>query len=199
MIAVVWILFMLSSIKADMPVFVQGSCPQVTGISDFQEDYLGQWFQLAALPAFFASNADACVWAKYSPSGSGPYFSVKNSGISSTTNLRYEIDGSAIVTGDLGEVNVAFFGPPNAGEPNYYVLDTDYTEFAYVWNCENFYFSHVPYLWILNRGFNYTEEYVNEQQQKATDILVQKFRYTPSRAASIIANMYKTDHSNCDY
>jgi len=198
MIAVVWIVFMLGSIKADMPVFVQGSCPQVTGIGDFEFDYLGQWFQLAALPAFYASNTDTCVWAKYSPSIWEDLFTVENSGISSTTGLRVGVNGLGSLVGELAEVSVAFFGQPT-GEANYYVLDTDYAEFSYVWNCENFYFSHVPYLWILNRGFNYTEEYVNEQQQKATDILVQKFRYTPSRAASIIANMYKTDHSNCDY
>jgi len=195
----IWIVVTLSTLKADFPVIILGhGCPDVSGTPNFNVTrYVGQWFQLTALPFLFVNTATTCVWAKYNllPSGN---IAVNNTYIKD--GKRKGITGEAApIANTSGELDVEFFKSPSTmAEPNYYVLNTDYTEFSYVWSCTSFYVGHSPKLWILNRKYNYTEEYVSQQAKNALDIL-KGFGYDTDSTDEVWRRLVTTDQTNCDY
>merc|ERR1719193_265017 len=166
---------MLTSMKADAPLIIWGeSCPEVSGMANFDvSQYTGQWFQLSALPFVLTSSRDPCVWSNYTllPNGN---LRMINSVINVYTNFRYALTGEAALVGNatLGELDVEFFMNPNStANPNYFVLNTDYTEFSYVWNCDSYLFMHIPKLWILNRNSERASAYTHVQVENALEIL----------------------------
>jgi len=189
----------LCTLRADFPVIIWGKgCPDVSGAPDFNlTSYLGQWFQLAALPFAFVNTKTTCVWAKYAllPNGN---IAVNNTYLKN--GKRSGVTGEAApIANTSGELDVEFFrSPSTTRKPNYIVLNTDYTEFSYVWSCESFYVGHSPKLWILNRGSNYTLEYVKEQAKNALDIL-QGFGYDSQSIDEVWRRLIATNQTNCDY
>jgi len=194
----VWIIITLSSLKAQ-PVIIRGkTCPTVSGTPNFDlKAYLGQWFQLTALPFGTVNTADTCVWAKYALLPNGNVF-VNNSEIDN--GVRSALTGEAApIANASGELDVEFFRKPSpTAKPNYYVLDTDYTQFTNVWGCENLVDAHTPMLWILNREYNRTAQYINEQANDALDIL-RGFGYDTESINIIWRRLVATDQTNCDY
>jgi len=189
------VMILLTAIKADWPVFLFGRCPRVRGTRNFDANrYLGKWYQQSALPQIFQDSSDRCVTADYTPLSVG-VIGVFNSGVDNK-GVRSGVRGSAALTANTnrGELNVAFFSasPSSTADPNYIVLDTDYTTVAHVWSCTNFGFFHVPALWILSRESNPTVAFVNDQEEAAIDIL-RGFGYTKS----IRRRLIKTKH-NCN-
>jgi len=195
----VWLMITFSSLKADFPVVIWGKgCPNVSGTSNFDiSRYVGQWFQLTSLPFFFASTKDTCTWAKYTLLQNG------NIGVNNTeikNGKRTGVVGEAApIKNTSGELDVEFFKTPSTtAEPNYIVLDTDYTEFAYIWSCGSLSFAHTPMLWILNRGYNHTVEYVQQQAKNALDIL-EGFGYDSESISKVWRSFVITNQTNCDY
>lgn len=195
----VWFMITLSSLKADFPVIIWGKgCPTVSGKENFDiQQYVGQWFQITALPFFFASSSDTCTWAKYTPLPNGN-IAVNNTEIKN--GKRSGVAGEAApIENRSGELDVEFFKKPSTtAESNYIILDTDYTEFAYIWSCGSLYFAHSPMLWILNRGYNHTEEYVKQQAKNALDIM-ESFGYDTDSVNTVWRRLVLTDQTNCDY
>jgi len=195
----VWLMITLSSLKADFPVIIWGKdCPTVSGKENFDiESYVGQWFQITALPFFFASSSDTCTWAKYSllPNGN---IAVNNTEVKN--GKRSGVTGEAApIENRSGELDVEFFKKPSTtAKSNYIVIDTDYDEYAYIWSCGSLWFAHSPMLWILNRGYNHTEEYVKHQAQNALDIM-EGFGYDKSSIITVWRSLVITDQSNCGY
>jgi len=193
-----WIIINFSLLKAE-PVIIRGSsCPTVSGTLNFDlEAYLGQWFQLTALPFGASSAADTCVWAKYALLPNGNIF-VNNSVIDN--GVRSALTGEAApIANASGELDVEFFRKPSpTAKPNYYVLNTDYNEFTNVWSCENLPAGHSPMLWILNREHSRPTDYIAEQTGLALDIL-RKFGYDVACTEIISKELVTTDQSNCDY
>jgi len=193
------IIMTLSTLKADFPVLIWGHvCPDVKGVSNFDvQSYIGQWFQLTALPFAFVNTATTCVWAKYKllPSGN---IAVNNTYLKD--GKRSGITGEAApIENTSGELDVEFFkSPSTTASPNYIVLNTDYTGFSYVWSCTSFYFGHSPMLWILNRNYNHTQEEVNQQAKNALDIL-KGFGYDTDSSTEVWRRLVPTDQTNCDY
>jgi len=193
------IMVTISVLKADFPVLIWGhGCPSVSGVSNFNlESYLGQWFQLTALPFAFVNTATTCVWAKYKllPNGN---IAVNNTYLKD--GKRSGITGEAApIVNTSGELDVEFFKSPSAtASPNYIILNTDYTGFSYVWSCTSFYFGHSPKLWILNRNYNNTQVEVNQQAKNALDIL-KGFGYDTDSTDEVWRSLVPTDQTNCDY
>jgi len=199
--SVIYIITTLIAVKADLPVVIWGeACPKVEGMPNFDATrYTGQWFQLSSLPFVFASSDSTCVWANYTLLSNGNV-GVNNSGIDPSTGNRFEALGEAALTSDTaGELDVEFYKKPSAtANPNYFVLETDYNEFSYVWSCQSFFFAHVPMLWILNRGYDHTVEYIHQQEQNAVKIL-EGFGYGSKSIDLVVGSLDITDQSNCDY
>jgi len=195
----VWIMITLSIIKADFPVIIWGKgCPDVKGTPNFDINrYVGQWFQLTALPFAFVNTATTCVWAKYTLMQNGN-IAVNNTYIKD--GKRKGITGEAApIANTSGELDVEFFRTPSSTRAsNYYVLNTNYDEFSYVWSCASFYLAHSPKLWILNRKYNYTQGYVNQQAKNALEIL-QGFGYDQDSITKIWRDLVPTVQTNCDY
>jgi len=196
---ILWLMITLSSLKADLPVVIWGKgCPTVSGTPNFNlTRYVGQWYQLTALPFLFVNTATTCVWAKYTPLPNGN-IAVNNTYIKD--GKRTGITGEAApIAGRSGELDVEFFrSPSSTRDTNYYVLNTDYTEFSYVWSCNSYYVAHSPKLWILNRKYNYTQAYVNQQAKNALEIL-KSYGYDTDSTNQIWRDLVTTDQTNCDY
>jgi len=195
----VWLMIALSSLKADFPVIIWGKgCPTVSGTANFDVSrYVGQWFQLTSLPFFFASSKDTCTWAKYALLSNGN-IAVNNTEVKNGQRTGVAGEAAPIVN-TSGELDVEFFKTPSkTAKPNYIVLDTDYTEFTYVWSCGSLWLAHSPMLWILNRGYNHTTEYVHQQAKNALDILA-GFGYDSESITHVWRNLVMTDQNNCGY
>merc|ERR1719317_291358 len=73
---------------------------------------------------------DICVWAKYTMLPNGD-IAVNNSAVDLSTGVRTFSTAVAAVVRS-GELDVQFYLPASStAEPNYIVLDTDYTGFGY--------------------------------------------------------------------
>jgi len=189
---------LLTAIYADMPLVLFGGCPNVAGTPNFNlTRYLGQWFQISSLPVIFQDSSDGCVLANYTTLSNG-LIGVHNSAVNAQ-GIRSGITGAAALIKDTtrGELNVAFFMPPSStGPANYIVLDTDYTNFTYVWSCSDYVIFHIPALWIMNREYDHALGYIGSQEQAALDIIM-SFGYTSYNAMLIRQSFIKTNTTSC--
>merc|ERR1719419_1470373 len=98
-----WFSILLIAIKAtwyiptgrinDAPILPFG-CPNIPGTPNFDADrYLGQWYQLSAVPTIFQDSSDGCVWANYTSLADG-LIGVHNSGVDAN-GIRSGIKGAA--------------------------------------------------------------------------------------------------------
>merc|ERR1719348_2490702 len=113
-------------------------------------EYLGNWYEQRRFPAFFQLNT-RCVRATYGVLENGRV-SVHN--VATKKNGDFDvIDGSAYVPDPNfpGELVVEFPGNP-AG--NYWILDTDYTNYSVVYSCADFLLVKLEFAWILSRERN---------------------------------------------
>jgi len=105
--------------------------------------YLGDWYQVSGLPAFFQPAGTSCIRATYGETGSPNNITVRNVAIN-PQNKFDEICGYALhPSGFIPDPNlhtgfliVTF--PPPAQPGDYHLLDTDYDNFASVWSCATF-------------------------------------------------------------
>merc|ERR1711936_822624 len=125
--------------------------PKPPTISEFNvTEYLGKWYEQRRLPAFFQLNT-RCVMAKYGVRDDGRV-SVHN--VATKKNGDFDVlDGSAFIPDPThpGELVVEFPGNP-AG--NYWILDTDYTNYSVVYSCADFLLVKLEFAWILSREKN---------------------------------------------
>jgi len=88
---------------------------------------------------------------------------------------------------------------------NYIILDTDNSNYAWIWSCTNHCDSEgncdgdQPILWILNRNHNVSEDTVWSQIDAALEI-VQRGGYSADAVSQLKARMHVTDQSadSCD-
>merc|ERR1712086_1032133 len=94
--------------------------------------FLGDWYQVNGLPAFFSPEGTSCIRATYGAMNYGK-ISVRNVALDPSGDWA-EICGFAEVPNPSypGELLVHFpFSPPG----DYWLLDTDYDNFASVYAC----------------------------------------------------------------
>nr|WFP52431.1 polycalin [Plutella xylostella] len=113
-----------------------GPCDDsIKGVPDFQAgDYLGPWYEVARYPQGFETGE--CARATYSE---GPNGSVRVFNEVVFNQTLDTIVGSAVVASEDGSgvLNVSFNVNGMDTLSNYYILSTDYKNYALVYSCRN--------------------------------------------------------------
>ncbi|XP_038206910.1 uncharacterized protein LOC119828739 [Zerene cesonia] len=117
-------------------IVLPGPCDNtIRGIANFNAGgYLGKWYQLASYPQPFQDGD--CARAYYSTTD-GVVVSVMNTQVTNRTlDVAY---ATAVVasTDGSGVLEVTFNFPGFSTVSNYYILDTDYDNYALVYSCRN--------------------------------------------------------------
>ncbi|XP_065079392.1 apolipoprotein D-like [Ochlerotatus camptorhynchus] len=116
-----------------------GQCPEdVEVVQNFDvEAYLGQWYEISRYEQTFQRNGE-CTQAHYSVNDDGSV-RVQNRQLVPPSSLFEQEIGRAVISFPdedplQAKLNVSFGGMPPISS-NYWVLDTDYTGFAFVFSC----------------------------------------------------------------
>ncbi|CAH0562312.1 unnamed protein product [Brassicogethes aeneus] len=171
-------------VKAQIPFL--GSCPDVQTMPDFNlNQFLGKWFESERYFAVFEFGGK-CVTAEYNLGDSGAV-TILNKQMSSITGLDSSIEGvgNVVSRDDAAKLTINFPSLPYNFDAPYWVLDTDYKNYAVVWSCNDFGIFNTRNAWILARSKNPTLPII----QKA---------YTALKKNGISrAYFIKTDQKNC--
>ncbi|XP_053959630.1 apolipoprotein D-like [Anastrepha ludens] len=159
-------------------------CPEnIKTVEDFDvTKYLGTWYEHSKYPFVFELGAK-CVTAEYSALNSNQ-ISVVNKHISAF-NSKKSIDGIAKIV-EPGKLTISFKGiAALAGAANYWVLATDYENYAVVYSCKNIALTHATLVWILTR-----------ERVPSADIIKTAKDALVSQNISL-NKLSETDQSNC--
>ncbi|XP_014601794.1 PREDICTED: uncharacterized protein LOC106785667 [Polistes canadensis] len=144
------ILVLVGMASAQIPAL--GSCPDVQILTDFDlGKYLGVWYEIEKYFSVFELGGK-CVEANYTLRDNTTV-NVINRQISSITGVAMSIEGYARFEGPPNESKllVTFPSVPFAGDAPYWVLGTDYKNYAVVWSCRNYGIFNAKIVWILAR------------------------------------------------
>ncbi|XP_059483132.1 apolipoprotein D-like [Neocloeon triangulifer] len=164
-----------------------GPCPEMKTMANFSiSKYLGRWYQAERYISLF-EFASKCVTSNYTDAGDSR-FSVVNKQTSSLTGIQTVIDGDLHVMGrsDESKMTISFPSIPMPMNLPYWIMDTDYDNYAVVWSCTNFGIFSARNAWILTRSPNASLEVM----QNAYNVID---RNHISRAYFI-----RTDQKNCN-
>ncbi|CAG5111276.1 Oidioi.mRNA.OKI2018_I69.chr2.g5598.t1.cds [Oikopleura dioica] len=162
--------------------------------------YDGTWFEQHRYPVSFEPEAATCVRAQYTLEGNA--VRVNNSMINEDPK-----SGQKVLSWALGRATVpneeknnklivVFDKIPSIGQwfinklgPNYWVMDTDYDNYAIVMSCSNYGLFTSTYFWLLARDPNFrsTSAYIDIMDNVTTN-----FKVKNSALITIDAN-------SCDY
>merc|ERR1719391_120645 len=195
-----WSLHAVLFVFADVPF---EPCPVVSGTANFDvTQYLGTWYHLATPPAYSSYYRTRCSIAIYELLPSGNIRTRKSSVKISTNTRTWYTSELALVQNRTGEWSMSYYTTPSpTDEPNIFVLDTDNTEYSYLWYCYNNVpeMYHVPYLWIMNRDSDRTTEYIEQQKENAFAVL-ESFNYSSVSIERLRDRVSVKDHDDCgDY
>ncbi|KAI5713263.1 hypothetical protein M8J75_014979 [Diaphorina citri] len=127
-------------------------CPQVQSMYEFDMNrYMGIWYEAERYFAVF-EFAGKCVSANYTNEGNGIY-RVVNTQTSSITGITSNIEGEIRVfeRSDTSKFFIKFPSLPMPMDAPYWILGTDYDNFAVVWSCIDLRFFSTRNAWILTR------------------------------------------------
>lgn len=136
--------------KAQVPFL--GSCPDVKVMPAFEvSKYLGKWYEAERYFAIF-EFAGKCVTGNYTVDSDGR-IAIVNRQTSALTGIQSTIEGEVklISRSDDAKLTVRFPSLPLTLDVPYWVLDTDYNNYAVVWSCSNFGIFSTRNAWILTR------------------------------------------------
>uniref|UniRef100_A0A1A9VZK3 Apolipoprotein D n=1 Tax=Glossina brevipalpis TaxID=37001 RepID=A0A1A9VZK3_9MUSC len=164
-----------------------GSCNQsVETVPDFDVSrYTGRWYEFEKYPTIFELGG-RCIYAEYHNAGNNKV-SVFNYQKNKITGTSSSIRGTAKVLSP-GKLEVRFEGfAALAGPGNYWVLGTDYENFAVVYSCMDWlHIVNTKIIWILTR-----ERFpVDDIIQEARDVITSK--------GFSLSHLVRTDQSHCD-
>ncbi|XP_077295531.1 apolipoprotein D-like isoform X2 [Arctopsyche grandis] len=132
-----------------------GRCPNISVKNPFDvSQYVGTWYEAEKYFAIFELGGK-CITATYTPIASGGV-KVFNRQLNIKTNQVRTIEGTATLAGaaNEGKLSVVFPSIPFGRAAPYWVLDTDYTNYAVVYSCTDFFIFHTDIVWILTRAQN---------------------------------------------
>jgi len=176
--------------RVDSLAFNFGACPAIRGMPNFEPaKYLGPWYEYANTFEIYQIG-QSCVRATYTDEGP-TQVGVFNEGINTITGNYANIKGNARITNPSdtrAELKVAFdivpFGQ-DGNEPNYFVVDTDYTSYSLVYNCSPKLFLKKESLWLLTR------------QQTPSAAFV-KWAYSRMESLGLpVSSLRKTEQNDC--
>ncbi|XP_076744408.1 apolipoprotein D isoform X3 [Maylandia zebra] len=132
--------------------FHWGPCPTPKVQSDFiLEPYLGEWYEIEKLPAYFAIGE--CIRANYSMREDGTVRVLTSQVLKVRNGGRWVVEGTAKVMEpkEPAKLGVQFtsFLPYSP----YWVVSTDYTTYSVVYSCTDIFKRfHFNYAWIFSRS-----------------------------------------------
>merc|ERR1712133_61938 len=173
-------------IEAAVPSF--GGCPDLRGVSSFDVSrYVGTWYEYSNVFEIFQVGGN-CVRATYTDNNDGSV-GVFNEQINALTGKYGNINGTARIADQAyAELVVNFDTVPfTSSSPNYKVLDTDYDNYAVVYNCNNFLgFFKSESLWFLTRAQSPDQSIVDQGYEKMTSLGLP------------VRRLRQTSQTNCD-
>jgi len=166
-----------------------GGCPNVPGMSNFvKKRYLGPWYEYSNVFEFYQIGG-TCVRATYTDEGDK--IGVFNEQVNKITGSYGNVKGSAKPASKYrAEFIVGFSGIPfgfgeGGTEANYKVVDTDYDNYAIVYDCSPKLILKKESLWLLTR------------KQKPDRKLV-KWAYSRMRTLGLpVGSLRRTPQTNC--
>ncbi|XP_055546323.1 apolipoprotein D-like [Wyeomyia smithii] len=154
-----------------------GDCPVHPVVQNFDvAAYLGQWYEISRYEQTFERGGE-CSRAAYSLNDDRSVRVDNRMIVPPESEFRVEI-GQAVLSFPDEEplqamLNVSFFGLPT-DRSNYWVLDTDYTTFSFVWSCfpvsDNI---KAESFWLLSRSVPLPES-VQERVEELTDLYLDR-------------------------
>ncbi|XP_043465732.1 apolipoprotein D-like [Leptopilina heterotoma] len=163
-----------------------GNCPKVKVIQDFNASkYMGLWYAATKYFAIFEFGGK-CTTANYSLNSNGSV-NVINRQINILTERPSTIEGIARVKSNQteGKLEVVFPSLPGKFSAPYWILDTDYDNYAVVFSCTDLGLFHFKIVWILTRKPDPPSLIV----QQALDVLKK------NNLSSLL--LIKTDQKHC--
>ncbi|XP_047446302.1 apolipoprotein D-like [Mugil cephalus] len=161
----VFSLTLLSLLAANAQVIMPGRCPRPAVQSDFDAaKYLGRWYEIQRLPHTFQKGE--CSTATYSLKSPG-VIGVLNRELLDDGTIN-ALTGSAKSSSEPAKLLVSFF--ENSPPAPYWVLSTDYDNYALVYSCTDLGLIHLEFAWILSREPSLPEETIEELHSTLSSI-----------------------------
>lgn len=121
-------------------------CPTKEVVSDFDfENYMGKWFELKKY-AFQSEKTYKCVTANYTLKDLTSFYfkheyldaNNEHKGAGGNPSIGYlTFPDEKPLQGKISLIYRPKGGPNEVPKPNYFILDTDYTNYSIVWGCRN--------------------------------------------------------------
>ncbi|KAL5281896.1 hypothetical protein ACFFRR_005291 [Megaselia abdita] len=182
-VSVFLITFGIESVWTQIPAY--GLCPDVVVEEDFDiNSYMGKWFEYARYP-FVYEVARKCNTVYYKKDDRKT-ISISNESIDRYSGKKKNTTGTAKLRSS-GKLSVSFRDSDPPRRPNYYILGTDYNNYAIIFSCREMGIrnSHIEMLWILTR-----------KRKPSRQIISEAFEVIDANSLSR-SSLAKTEQENC--